>query len=484
MAKGKRKKRKRQRKPYAEEQAKADRSAGTVVMPQGSTGAAGGPGEIASTELISTRYGQAALATNTDGDPLLFVPEGLDADDLEALAGDLQHAGNITPEVMAEAIYRRANKIVSEAAVDTYLAILDWFLQLSHGKGQLIDAPVISGGREPTVANDKRAREVASRMWARLRQARVFDIPPTTYGGIYHAADVLASESQGFDWQPEHVPLDDDFDHREFFRRLSESAAAQPWPERTPFDWQFLSFGPGVVHPILNDAFGTDMAGHVFHRYAMLGYLLGPDSCVALIGAYRNARSRRPSTVITFDVGADSKWKGHSQLTFAPWVVNTLIDLINSYRTFIDESPRNLKFRREWQRKMKELGWRREKVLPPPFYPVYLKQKVIERHTRSALPAGPMRAISHRHDRRGHERCLFRRGKLPLDLKTEAKLRARGYRVFTTGPTDLTAHRQLAERGLPAKRADEWLAVKAIWIDAQIIGDPSLPYVPSLHKVK
>jgi hypothetical protein len=89
--------------------------------------------------------------------------------------------------------------------------------------------------------------------------------------------------------------------------------------------------------------------------------------------------------------------------------------------------------------------------------------------------------LSYRHDRRGHERCYVRRGPLPLDGKRKAKLERAGYKIWTVGALDAETHQRLAERELPPKRTEEWLALLTRWIDHQVVGAPGLPYIPAVR---
>ena len=91
------------------------------------------------------------------------------------------------------------------------------------------------------------------------------------------------------------------------------------------------------------------------------------------------------------------------------------------------------------------------------------------------------RQLHYRHDVRGHERCLIRRGILPLDPEIRKKLLKRGYKVYEhTKPSDETNAR-LLKRGFVTKKSDEWLAIKVIWVDEHQRGPEDGPYIPALR---
>lgn len=95
--------------------------------------------------------------------------------------------------------------------------------------------------------------------------------------------------------------------------------------------------------------------------------------------------------------------------------------------------------------------------------------------------------LNHRHDVRGHWKCLVRYGPLAeLSVEAENQLRMRGYKVSRGGSsanasrTDFDDHTDelLRVRGI-WRRDDEYLAVLVLRIDAYERGPAEGPYVPS-----
>lgn len=256
-----------------------------------------------------------------------------------------------------------------------------------------------------------------------------------------------------------------DVDHRAvspiFEQQLADLANKElKYPEKLPFPATYLSFGEG------------------FHSYddsqvadTLMGFLVSEKI------AWQFFIGRKHPALLPVCFYHEGHWTNFCSK--APWCMVQLIDLINSYRTFVEEVPRGLKMKMAYEKMGKRLGLKH--CVPPPYYHVKLHEVHLKEKAESLLPSG--RLLGHRHDRRGHERCKFRRGKLPMDEKLEAKLVERGYEVFKQNPVDVHAIRRLSIRGMPYKAADEWLAIKTTWVKDTVVGNESLPYVPSIHVV-
>jgi len=234
------------------------------------------------------------------------------------------------------------------------------------------------------------------------------------------------------------------------------------YPEKLPFPSVYLSLGNG------------------FHSYdptsfidLLMGILIGENAAWMMFTGKR-AAGHIIIPACTYQAG---RWT--SAATKAPWCLVQLVDLINSYKSFIEEVPRSLKQKLAYEKMAKRMGLKGS--VPPPYYHVKLKDVHIKERSEALFPTG--RKLGHRHDRRGHERCKFRRGKLPMDAKLEAKLIKRGYELFKQNPMNVDAIRRLSLRGMPYKASDEWLAVKTTWVKNAVVGSAELPYVPSIHEV-
>lgn len=236
-----------------------------------------------------------------------------------------------------------------------------------------------------------------------------------------------------------------------------------PYPEKLPFPSTYLSFGGGLI--------GYDLETE--KSDVLLGFLLTTKAAWQF---YAQPRSDG-NAVLPVTLYSGNQWSDYS--TKSPWCAVQLVDLINSYHMYIEEVPRTLKSKMDYEKLGKGYGFK--KAIPPPYYRVKLQDV----HIRERLEQGfhTTRELSYRHDRRGHECCRFRRGKLPMDSKIEMELRDCGYELFKQNPVDVNTFRRLSLRGLPYKAHDEWLAVKTYWVRDCVVGDESLPYVPSIHVV-
>jgi hypothetical protein len=159
-------------------------------------------------------------------------------------------------------------------------------------------------------------------------------------------------------------------------------------------------------------------------------------------------------------------------------IVQMIIDIINDHKRFIVEKGKGKKSQKALRKASKKAG--SIGYVPAPYYVVRLKDELVEDIARDEHGSRP-RFLSHRYDRRGHERCYVRRGPLPLDPELYAKLQKAGYKIFTTADPDAETYRRLMRRQMKPKSHDEWLAILTKWIEATVCGDESLPYVPAVR---
>jgi hypothetical protein len=178
---------------------------------------------------------------------------------------------------------------------------------------------------------------------------------------------------------------------------------------------------------------------------------------------------------------AGEGWK-HA-MTLAPWIIGSMVRLINEHKILVEEKRIGLGQRMEADRIRKKYR-HKSTFIPKPYYRLVLKDSTIEDAGKRKDALGPPRTLSFRHDRESHDRYYVRRGPLPLDEKKAAKLEKAGYRIWTLDRPGAEVLEQLARRGMPPKRSDEWMAVLVRRIAEQIIGDPKLPYVPALRVPK
>ena len=163
-----------------------------------------------------------------------------------------------------------------------------------------------------------------------------------------------------------------------------------------------------------------------------------------------------------------------------PWIVPSLIDWINEHRTVIEDS-KTFSFKRRVQKLGKSM--KLKKLMPPPYYTVYMKDTLIQEVKQWAEPRF-RREIewSHRWTVRGHWMVRVKRGPLPLDAEDEQDLRKRKYKVFTLDSPDFETWRHLQKRGVKPKRTDEWMAVLISWRKDYVKGPEDKPLIPSVRK--
>ena len=117
--------------------------------------------------------------------------------------------------------------------------------------------------------------------------------------------------------------------------------------------------------------------------------------------------------------------------------------------------------------------------LPQPYYTVKIPKNQTARKTTVMTAEQKRASLTFRHERRGHRRLYVHRGQEDL-----SELLEKGYTVWGPGD-DLgpLAAEHLARRGHGPKQENEWLAARVVWVTDTIVGDESLPYIPSTHEV-
>jgi hypothetical protein len=175
--------------------------------------------------------------------------------------------------------------------------------------------------------------------------------------------------------------------------------------------------------------------------------------------------------------------------SLSPWILPTLVDLINeNNKTFVFNGTYDKQTRREIGKDHKRLVRRKKKrTVLPAYYVIDVKPKVVRARSQSSLKnsGGPKRShkLTHRHDRDGHERVLVKRGPLPLLEDDRALLEARGYVLYTESQPLAADKDRLVRRRLPLREPGEWLAMKTSWVSESVVGDPSLPYRPAVRRL-
>lgn len=327
--------------------------------------------------------------------------------------------------------------------------------------------------------NPDRRRETVI-AWTNVRDAKIFHVPSETYIALHQEADRYTAEVvSGFAYNGNPSVKDS----LRYSLSLRRAAQLIKYPDRFPFPRVFLGYGQGPQiradamrykspAKLEKDVVGGTLLGHLVTEE---GYITGfflvelaDGNSFFLVDAVHYPGSSWPSTI-----------------DLEPWIVPNIIHIINDFRTFSLETI-DKETRRAFKDNRKKLGLKNEPIhLPPPFYTLKLDYQIIRQRVRSELNKGRKGPKGFRSDVRGHERCKIARGPLPLEPKVAEKLKQRGYKIFTLEPLDAETHQKLAVRGLAFKRANEWLAVKTVWVaEHQSPKNPELPYIPALRVMK
>jgi hypothetical protein len=348
-----------------------------------------------------------------------------------------------------------------KGAEDTYLQVVKSLLEGSSG----VARNLVRG--EATAPLDS-AVNLSRLLWARMKNARVFELPAEVYTALHKSLD-----------------------HEIYDRVIESGRASTPaevdkyatdtigFPGELPFDHIYLGYGAGVAIPLehaeMRFAKGA-LPANLLH-FRLLGYLLADVGGGQIVVEMVHVITTDDDYLMPIPMyGFGHGWESASTLT--PWVLSSSLKLFNDHKVVIEEKRPGLGQRRQID-KIRKKYRTKQTFIPKPYYVLRLKHETIEDDGKRADGASPVRELSYRYDRRGHERCYIRRGPLPLKEDDREKLEKAGYRIWVYGRPDAVAQEQLSIRHKPPKRADEWLAILTVHIDPRIIGDPSLPYIPA-----
>lgn len=373
-------------------------------------------------------------------------------------------------------------------------------------------------------AGDEMSQSVARYTAAILRDARVFHLNPASYFAAYHAADVYTTTTlAGLPWREPDIasqmfdpttssnqPLlsaifNDGLMHgtksllgrkatgrdvaadnarvaegRALLAAMTEGQLQEPFPSPLPFPSIYIGFGgdiglsPFQVATALQESTIDNARPEFGARH--LGYTLGDtERHGPVVLEHMHTKSDGPLTITRYFNG---EWVG--LMSLAPWVVNSLVALINENRTIVEENPVTPAMRYEHARV------KIDRMIPRPFYTLRLKPQVIDESMRRNVTLGRYTFhYTYRFDVRGHERIRVQRGEGPIDEKARKKLVERDYVIYEPGmPLDEVLMKKLDVRGFRRPTSTEWLAVLTSWINPHQKGPDGAPYVPAVRAVK
>lgn len=327
--------------------------------------------------------------------------------------------------------------------------------------------------------HDDNSIQNAREVWPRINAARVFDIDLTTYAELYHQADVYTTEViAGSRWTPQGSGDLDDNEVIGHVEKITEAGKVLPFPERLPFDHSLFVYGQGVTlseTQLLSRA-PPDNWDHI-EDARLVAHLVSHDG-----EAYEFIAGTHPSneaaSIMYYPVRERGEWQHPYSLI--PWVVTGVVDVVNSYRTFVHEVGR-MTAKAHTRTALRNSPLRYSRRVPPPFYVVTLKHDLVRDHGRGMGKRGGGWTLRHRFDVRGHERIRMSRGPKPIPEKRRRELEKRGYTIFF-GALDDRHAKLLAERFVRPKTPDEWMALKVCWVRPYTKGPEDAPYVPAVRQ--
>ncbi len=392
----------------------------------------------------------------------------------ERVAARVDAAAKRTPTVAASLGNKGWHKPGDETLAG-YLRILESSLQAAReesGALRTLDGAPIDQGQK-----------FARQLWAIMRNARIFDFSPSDFTTIWEAADhyttTKIAKQNWIDMGNGKLPSKEDSD--QYTDRIDEAGSRVPFPDPLPFDACYFGLGHGVALAEYQwKSRAQDMNDREVIAAAILGYVMwtGPSGGWAV--EILQVVEPEDNYILPNVVCMNGIWH-NPVLNMAPWLTTHLVAVVNDHRQLVVETRLTNNQRHDWGKKSKRL--KVPGLIPKPYYTVRMTKKLIEdsgARSREAL-AQISRELAYRHDRRGHERCYIRRGRLPLSAKDAQKLQEAEYQVWTIDEPTSNAYRQLMERGQPPKAPDEWIAILTRWIDPTVVGDESKPYIPAIR---
>lgn len=324
-------------------------------------------------------------------------------------------------------------------------------------------------------------REEASRIWARINSAHIFEIPARLAAVLYHEVDLHICREAGVEWTPpEKVHEIPDQEAKNYLRTMKHLRQQVELPD-LPFECVYL----GLSQPIMiQNTRLYAMPDHVRDAW-MLAFVLTKNEEYTLIETWSPNQKRQKGLTAICEM-YEGDWATPYALTSTPWLVCWIVDWINDHQTVIEEATRSFDYRRRFKKEAAKAQIK--KPIPTPFYTVRMKDQQIKEEDwlerfRRRLASKVRQVPQHQYDVRAHWVVRYQRGQLPLESKIEKQLRQDARRkIFTTQQVDAETAAHLAKRGVKPKRVDEWMAVLIYRKKDHRRGPKDGPYIPSVRK--
>ena len=401
---------------------------------------------------------------------------------IDATVYQMPDGSPVPPEALES--QRRDSNPNPKETIEYYLASME-----SIRRGMNAPDEYLTRDRKHDPEQLAEARADYTRVWSRMRQARIFDVPALAWVTLYHVADrwvdEVIGESSG--WKPANwdgTPSDMKSIEPEVVDRMNayyfSNDSQLEWPDHLPFETTYIGFGNGAGISRL----GMQMRKFPAHSHGtLLGYVINEaDKSIDEVILLRDPDGSKATSIAA--IGWQGKYNPLSVMTLSPLVVHTLIEFINEHKTIVVEKRPSSNDRYAYNKSAKR---QRTKLLPRPYYIVPVRAKLIKERARSTLGriGSRPRLCGHRYDVRGHERIRIERGTLPIKPKDEKKLLKRGYRIYTNRDRiQNDDFARMLERKVPLIRTGEWVAILVTWVDSFVKGPLDAPYIPAVRKAE
>jgi hypothetical protein len=324
-----------------------------------------------------------------------------------------------------------------------------------------------------------------AKMYDMLRTAKIFEITPESYVEMHLAVDRHVTEDIAH--LTFHDPRDAKVEVPEgegtlLYKRQMEACEKLPFPDKMPFDacW-FALTGVVAISDLQAETRSLSLGEGPYTLCGILATSDGEHHELLISQKYEDYGNDIAIRmhITTHHVEEEQAWQ--HVLCMAPFVLHFLVDAINEHQTtIISQRKLGMQSQSKLRKGLGDLGLK--KSVPPPFYTVYLRDKVIKEIAKG-YSGGKLRAKpSHRFDVRGHWCFKIYRGVMPMDVELELHLDNLKYSIYKNRPVDEWVKEALRERDMALPQEGEWIAVKRYWKNSYVKGPDGAQYVPSTRR--
>lgn len=412
------------------------------------------------------------IALRPEGDDRKVIPVKLNAEERRQIEGGARAAGVSVEHFLRMGIGQQLIKETIRDVKRSRRHVLDQYLMAQN---------VLTNPKRTEEGVGTFSDDTGNRVWAVMRQARIFEIPVTLFTTLYHESDKFVCKQAGVEWcfpGERDIPQEELDLYRETFQELREE-----WqlPAHLPFEAMFLGIDHSVyLTPDQRDALYVPKA---VDRCSWMGFLVTATFACVLLRT-EDLKGQQDGVYLSVEMN-EGIWVP-DMLTSTPFVIAWLIEWINDHQTCVQEGSGGFGHRHDYKKLAKR--WSIKRPIPAPYYTVYIKDELINQDAwleklRKRQSVRPRRSPQHQYDVRGSWVCRIMRGPLPLDPKLEQQLRRdKRRKIYTHERPDAETAQHLLKRGISPKKVDEWMSVLIYWRKDHRRGPEDGPYVPSVRK--